>query len=127
MTQNNKKQAGAEQGHTRVGVGSDLGLVWGWVGFGLFLLVDTQGLVCKCAGQALARVIWPASFAENLLFSLFWSRSGQGENNKSQVRFTPLSWAYCVKPMIYTFYTFELVFCAGAKPFKTHQALVCLF
>ena len=31
----------------------------------LFLLVDTHGLVCKCAGQALARGIWPASFGKH--------------------------------------------------------------
>ena len=32
----------------------------------LFLLVDTHGLVCKCAGhgQALARGIWPASLSQ---------------------------------------------------------------
>ena len=34
----------------------------------LFLLVDTQGLVCKCAGQAPARGIWPASFCKKQIF-----------------------------------------------------------
>ena len=38
----------------------------------LFLLVDTQGLVFKCAGQAPARGIWPASFVHGLVWLSFY-------------------------------------------------------
>ena len=50
--------------------------------FPLFLLVDTQGLVYTCAGQAVARGIWPASFRKTKVLK----RLALAQSPKSKVQ-----------------------------------------